>query len=87
MTIDAAKCTSQTVTGSEQEGPSADEDVARTSQATGASAIIATDAASDAIRWLDSPVSGRQVQPLNDDGFDTRRMFAVCTSLSERLSG
>lgn len=50
--------------GSEQEGPVGDEDVAGTSQATGAFAILAT----DAIRRFDSPVSRRQVRALNDGG-------------------
>lgn len=71
-----AKCTSQTVTGREAEGPFGDEDVARSSQATGAFAITATDAASDAIRWLDSPVSRRQVQAPNDDGLTRTRCLA-----------
>lgn len=54
--------------GSEQEGPLGDEDVAGTSQATGAFAILAADAASDATRRFDSPVSRRQVRALNDGG-------------------
>lgn len=64
MTI-LAKCMRLEVN---KRGPLVMKTLAGTSQATGAFAILAADAASDATRRFDSPVSRRQVRALNDGG-------------------